>query len=57
MLSKLLAFPGLAQVACAGCGHPRGIHYNSEGRCSVFCGCKRWTSPDWWDLLNNSDSD
>lgn len=57
MLSMRLAFPGLVQVPCSGCGHPRGIHSDSEGPCSVFCGCKRWTPPVWWDLLNSADSD
>jgi hypothetical protein len=57
MLSTQLVFPGLAQVPCAFCGHPRGIHRNSEGACSVFCGCRRWTPPAWWDLLNNAESD
>jgi hypothetical protein len=57
MLSRQSAFPGLAQVACEACGHPRGIHCNPEGACSVFCGCKRWTAPIWWILLNDDDSD
>jgi hypothetical protein len=57
MLSMQYAFPGLAQAPCAVCGHARGIHHDSEGPCSVFCGCTRWTAPVWWDLLVNPDSD
>lgn len=52
MLSLQFAFPGLAQVPCAICGHPRSFHLNLEASCNVFCGCKHWTAPVGWDQLN-----
>jgi hypothetical protein len=52
MNAKQFAFPGIAQVPCAICGHPRTIHHDLEGSCNVFCGCKRWIAPVGWELLS-----
>ena len=47
------AFPGLAQVPCQNCGHPRGIHRHlGAGSCNPFCGCVMWIAPGEWDLHN-----
>jgi hypothetical protein len=45
------AFPGLAQVPCAICGHPHSFHHNLDGPCNALCGCKRWTEPVGFGLL------
>jgi hypothetical protein len=56
MISPQFALHGFAQAHCAVCGHARGLHDNSEGPCSVSCGCIRWTAPVGWDLLDAGSS-